>query len=389
MRPSWGRRFSAMSMRDRVLRRDTSAECTRREKVCTVCSTPSIRSRTMRPLALGLDVDVARPLVQGVAQQVVDGADDVAVARVHLALGAHAEELLEVLQVGQLVEVALCGGDAALEAVDLADDACRISARAASCTATGRPRRWRTVSRAATSKGSAAATGMVAAAGSRTRMACFWAKARGRARTMASASRRTGSIWARGTCMCCARASSTSSVSSGSLRPGGAIWNEARSWTGSAGEAVPRRAREASWIPRRSRTNRPSRAPSSPLARHASTTSSRQRLRPFVAISRRRLTRVSTALKNLSPCPRPMASGKKSAPWPGRSASRRSCVCRRRPINGGLIGETARVSRRHPAAEPAPRLPPAGGARGSPPLPTLIGSNPEALESDPAVWALS
>jgi hypothetical protein len=72
-------------------------------------------------LALRLDVDVAGPLIQRIAQQMVDRPHDVAVACVGFSLGAHPKELFEVLKIGQLVQVPLRGRDRAPETVDFTD----------------------------------------------------------------------------------------------------------------------------------------------------------------------------------------------------------------------------------------------------------------------------
>ena len=53
MRPSWGRRFSAMSSPLSILRRLTTARYTMRGKVCMVRRTPSTRKRTTAWSRLG------------------------------------------------------------------------------------------------------------------------------------------------------------------------------------------------------------------------------------------------------------------------------------------------------------------------------------------------
>ncbi len=53
MRPSWGRRFSAMSIRHMVLRREVMARLTRRGTRWISCSTPSMRKRIMACSRLG------------------------------------------------------------------------------------------------------------------------------------------------------------------------------------------------------------------------------------------------------------------------------------------------------------------------------------------------
>ena len=99
MRPSCGRRFSAMSRRDMVLMREMTAACTIFGIDWMSCSTPSMRKRIRLELALGLDVDVARARVEGVLEHELDGVDDVLVARLDLGLVLHPDELLEVAEV--------------------------------------------------------------------------------------------------------------------------------------------------------------------------------------------------------------------------------------------------------------------------------------------------
>ncbi len=123
MRPSCGRRFSAMSSRDMVLMRDTIAACTILGMVWMSCSTPSMRKRIRRPVALGLDVDVARAGVEGVLEHELDRVDDVLVARLDLGLVLHAHELLEVAEVDAGLEVALGALDRLAQAVELGDRA--------------------------------------------------------------------------------------------------------------------------------------------------------------------------------------------------------------------------------------------------------------------------
>ncbi len=53
IRPSWGRRFSAMSRRERLLIRLTMAECTFLGSLYTVCRTPSMRMRIKTVSRLG------------------------------------------------------------------------------------------------------------------------------------------------------------------------------------------------------------------------------------------------------------------------------------------------------------------------------------------------
>jgi len=76
-----------------------------------------------RGVALGLDVDVARPRVEGVLEHELDGVDDVLVARLDLGLALHADELLEVAEVDAGVEVALGPLDGMAKAVELGDGA--------------------------------------------------------------------------------------------------------------------------------------------------------------------------------------------------------------------------------------------------------------------------
>ena len=58
-----------------------------------------MRKRIRLSVALGLDVDVARPAVEGVLEHELDGVDHVLVARLDLGLALHADELLEVAEV--------------------------------------------------------------------------------------------------------------------------------------------------------------------------------------------------------------------------------------------------------------------------------------------------
>ena len=53
MRPSWGLRFSEMSMRDSIFTRETMGGCTPAGSVYTGCSTPSMRRRTSEVSRLG------------------------------------------------------------------------------------------------------------------------------------------------------------------------------------------------------------------------------------------------------------------------------------------------------------------------------------------------
>ena len=108
MRPSCGRRFSAMSMRHIVLRREVMARLTSFGTRWISCSTPSMRKRMLRVLALRLDVDVRGARVVGVLQQEVDGVDDVRVAGLDLRARLQLDVLLEVAEVDRaLAQVAL------------------------------------------------------------------------------------------------------------------------------------------------------------------------------------------------------------------------------------------------------------------------------------------
>ena len=121
MRPSWGRRFSAMSRRDIVLMRLTTAVCTTLGISWMLCSTPSMRKRIRLSFALRLDVDVARPRVEGVLEHELDRVDDVLVARLDLGLALHAHELLEIAEVDARLEVALGALDRVAQAVELGE----------------------------------------------------------------------------------------------------------------------------------------------------------------------------------------------------------------------------------------------------------------------------
>ena len=76
MRPSCGRRFSAMSSFAMTLMRDTTIGATARFDCSTSRSTPSMRKRTDEPVLERLDVDVRRVVLDGLRQQRVDQADD-------------------------------------------------------------------------------------------------------------------------------------------------------------------------------------------------------------------------------------------------------------------------------------------------------------------------
>ncbi|MCU0607933.1 MAG: hypothetical protein MUF78_11070, partial [Candidatus Edwardsbacteria bacterium] len=75
-----------------------------------------------RLVALGLDVDVRGPLVEGVVEQVLDGAGDVLVRRLDLGLALELDVLLQVAEVVADLALGLGGLDRGLEAVELADD---------------------------------------------------------------------------------------------------------------------------------------------------------------------------------------------------------------------------------------------------------------------------
>ena len=122
MRPSCGRRFSAMSRRASVLMRETTAAWTTFGSVCTLCRTPSMRMRTAEMLAPRLDVHVAGALVERVVQEVLDRGDDVAVARLDLLDALELDVPLEVADVDAAARLLLGGVDRAAEAVEVGDE---------------------------------------------------------------------------------------------------------------------------------------------------------------------------------------------------------------------------------------------------------------------------
>lgn len=77
--------------------------------------------------ALGLDVDVAGALLEGVLEEVIDGVDHVLVAGLDLLLALHADELLEVADVDAGVEHLLGALHRAAEAVKIGDDAVDVA----------------------------------------------------------------------------------------------------------------------------------------------------------------------------------------------------------------------------------------------------------------------
>ena len=71
-----GLRFSAMSIDDMIFRREMMPSWIARSAFCISCSTPSMRNRTVSCCLAGLDVDVARAVVDGLRDQQVHEADD-------------------------------------------------------------------------------------------------------------------------------------------------------------------------------------------------------------------------------------------------------------------------------------------------------------------------
>ena len=82
MRPSCGRRRSAMSMRASTLMREVIAPCTVSGTFSMSCRMPSMRKRTRPVVVARLEVDVRGALLEGVVQQVVDRRDHVLVVGV-------------------------------------------------------------------------------------------------------------------------------------------------------------------------------------------------------------------------------------------------------------------------------------------------------------------
>ena len=80
-RPSCGRRRSAMLSPARILMREMSACGSACAGGATGRSRPSTRMRTMRPLRLRLDMDVARAQLDRPFDEIVDGAHDRSAAR--------------------------------------------------------------------------------------------------------------------------------------------------------------------------------------------------------------------------------------------------------------------------------------------------------------------
>ncbi len=76
MRPSWGRRFSAMSSSAMIFTRETAPAAIRRGIVVMSWSTPSMRKRTRDFLAVGREVDVRGAPLDGLADDLVDKLDD-------------------------------------------------------------------------------------------------------------------------------------------------------------------------------------------------------------------------------------------------------------------------------------------------------------------------
>ena len=75
-RPSCGTRRSAMSRSAMIFTRLMTPETMRLGIVVVSSSTPSMRKRTRRSLAVGLEVDVGRALLDGLGDDLVDELDD-------------------------------------------------------------------------------------------------------------------------------------------------------------------------------------------------------------------------------------------------------------------------------------------------------------------------
>src|ERR1043165_8063345 len=103
MRPSCGRRFSAMSMRHIVLRREVMARLTSFGTRWISCSTPSMRKRiTAFSRSGSMWMSLARE-TQRVPKEEVDGVDDVRVAGLDLRARLQLHILLEVADEGEAV----------------------------------------------------------------------------------------------------------------------------------------------------------------------------------------------------------------------------------------------------------------------------------------------
>ncbi len=76
MRPSCGKRRSAMSSLDMTLMRETTSGATARLVCRTSRSTPSTRKRITSRFSIRLDMDVRRVFLDGLGQQRVDQPDD-------------------------------------------------------------------------------------------------------------------------------------------------------------------------------------------------------------------------------------------------------------------------------------------------------------------------
>src|SRR6266480_460940 len=76
MRPSWGRRFSAMSSFDMIFTRETIASRYFIDGILYNIMSPPMKYRDAQFLLIRLDVDVARPLLNGGHEHHIDQPHD-------------------------------------------------------------------------------------------------------------------------------------------------------------------------------------------------------------------------------------------------------------------------------------------------------------------------
>ena len=104
MRPSCGRRFSAMSSFAMTLMRETTSGATARLVCSTSRSTPSTRKRTTSRFSIGLDVDVGGVLLDRLRQHRVDQPDDRRVVLALQQVGRLRQVLRELREVGVVLD---------------------------------------------------------------------------------------------------------------------------------------------------------------------------------------------------------------------------------------------------------------------------------------------
>ncbi len=123
MRPSCGRRRSAMSMRASTLMREVTAPCTLSGTRSISCRMPSMRKRITTVLVARLEVDVRGALVEGVVEQVVHCGDHVLVVLAgELLVAAQLHEGRERAGRAAVGEPLRGARHARAEAVDAVDD---------------------------------------------------------------------------------------------------------------------------------------------------------------------------------------------------------------------------------------------------------------------------